>query len=234
MPAGRGPAPGLKGAPELAAALGLGPRQGFLLDGYRRVLGRIGPEGAQRLLALVNQTDLDLKGQAISRSVTPLLNLTTALCRGLGPLRIRSWMRTLSFRVFGSDTDEDLIGTTIPGGSMPCLPDARTHAHGDGGSQVGAAQGLDRRPGAAPEPRPHPGRSRNCIRRTTSRMPQDIIEALVAGRNAEAEGSRAANTLDTMIENIQLADDHVAPPVPGHRHRDLLGAPPLRLLPARR
>ncbi len=49
------------------------------------------------------------------------------------------------------------------------------------------------------------------IRRTTSRMPQDIIEALVASRNGEAEGSRAANTLDTMLENIQLADDHVAP-----------------------
>jgi fumarate hydratase class I len=49
------------------------------------------------------------------------------------------------------------------------------------------------------------------IRRTTSRMPQDIIEALVAGRDREAAGSRAANTLDTMIENIQLADDRVAP-----------------------
>jgi fumarate hydratase class I len=49
------------------------------------------------------------------------------------------------------------------------------------------------------------------IRRTTSRMPQDIIEAMVANRNREAEGSRAANTLDTMLENIQLADDHVAP-----------------------
>ena len=49
------------------------------------------------------------------------------------------------------------------------------------------------------------------IRRTTSRMPQDIIEALVASRNAEADGSRAANTLDTMLENITLADDHVAP-----------------------
>ena len=49
------------------------------------------------------------------------------------------------------------------------------------------------------------------IRRTTSRMPQDIIQALVASRNGESEGSRAANTLDTMLENIQLADDHVAP-----------------------
>jgi fumarate hydratase class I len=49
------------------------------------------------------------------------------------------------------------------------------------------------------------------IRRTTSRMPEDIIEALVNSRNAEVEKSRAANTLDTMLENIQLADDHVAP-----------------------
>ena len=72
---------GLKGRPEQLAALGLNPRQDFLLDGYVRVLGRIGPEGALRLLALVNQTDLDLKGQAIARSVTPLLNLTTAFCR---------------------------------------------------------------------------------------------------------------------------------------------------------
>jgi DNA polymerase III delta subunit len=72
---------GLKGGPELVAALGLGPRQAFLLDGYARVLGRIGAEGALRLLTLVNQTDLDLKGQAISRSVAPMLNLTTALCR---------------------------------------------------------------------------------------------------------------------------------------------------------
>jgi hypothetical protein len=70
-----------KGGADLTAALGLSPKQGFLLDGYNRVLARVGPEGAQRLLALVNQTDLDLKGQAISRSVTPMLNLTAALCR---------------------------------------------------------------------------------------------------------------------------------------------------------
>jgi fumarate hydratase class I len=49
------------------------------------------------------------------------------------------------------------------------------------------------------------------IRRTTSRLPEDVIKAVVAGRNAEAEGSRGANTLDTMIENIVLADEHVAP-----------------------
>ena len=49
------------------------------------------------------------------------------------------------------------------------------------------------------------------LRRSTSRMPQDILEALVAARNSEDEGSRAGNTLDTMLENIKLADDHVAP-----------------------
>jgi DNA polymerase III delta subunit len=75
---------GLKSRPEQLAALGLSPRQDFLLDGFTRVLGRIGPEGALRLLSLVNQTDLDIKGQAISRSPTPLLNLTTALCRAWG------------------------------------------------------------------------------------------------------------------------------------------------------
>ena len=71
---------GLRG-PELTGALGLSPKQAFLLDGYTRVLDRIGPEGALRLLRLVNQTDLDLKGQAISRSIGPLLTLTTSLCR---------------------------------------------------------------------------------------------------------------------------------------------------------
>jgi len=49
------------------------------------------------------------------------------------------------------------------------------------------------------------------LRRTTSRLPQDVIEALVAGRNREVEASRASNTLDTMIENIVLADEYVAP-----------------------
>ena len=72
---------GLKGGPELVAALGLSPKQAFLADGYGRVLDRIGAPGALRLLHLVNQTDLDIKGQAISRSVIPLLNLSLALSR---------------------------------------------------------------------------------------------------------------------------------------------------------
>jgi len=75
---------GVKNRNELTAALGLSPNQAFLMDGYERVLNRIGPEGAARLLHLVNQTDLDIKGMAISRSATPLLNLTTALCRAWG------------------------------------------------------------------------------------------------------------------------------------------------------
>lgn len=49
------------------------------------------------------------------------------------------------------------------------------------------------------------------IRRTSSRMPQDIIDALVAGRDAEEEGSRAWNTLNDMVQNILLADGHVTP-----------------------
>jgi fumarate hydratase class I len=49
------------------------------------------------------------------------------------------------------------------------------------------------------------------IRRTTSRLPQDVIKAIVEGRNAEAEGSRGANAMDTMLENILLADEHMTP-----------------------
>ena len=49
------------------------------------------------------------------------------------------------------------------------------------------------------------------LRRTTSRLPQDIIDALVKGRDAEEEGSRAFNTLNDMVRNILLADGHVTP-----------------------
>ena len=49
------------------------------------------------------------------------------------------------------------------------------------------------------------------IRRTSTRMPQDIIDALVKGRDAEEEGSRAFNTLNDMVKNILLADGHVTP-----------------------
>lgn len=49
------------------------------------------------------------------------------------------------------------------------------------------------------------------LRRTTSRLPQDVIDALVRGRDAEEEGSRAFNTLNDMVKNIQLADGQVTP-----------------------
>ncbi|MBP1626589.1 MAG: fumarate hydratase, class alpha subunit [Holophagaceae bacterium] len=49
------------------------------------------------------------------------------------------------------------------------------------------------------------------IRRTTSRLPQDVIDALARGHAKEAQASRAANTLGTMLENVTLADHHVAP-----------------------
>jgi DNA polymerase III delta subunit len=76
---------GIKGPQELAAALGLNPRQAFLLDGYGRVLDRVKPAGAARLLRLVNQVDLDLKGLALSGGRTPLTSLTLSLCRAWVP-----------------------------------------------------------------------------------------------------------------------------------------------------
>jgi DNA polymerase III delta subunit len=78
-------AKGLRSPQELAGALGLTPRQAFLLDGYGRVLDRIKPAGAARLLRLINQTDLDLKGLALSGGRTPLVALTLSLCRAWVP-----------------------------------------------------------------------------------------------------------------------------------------------------
>jgi DNA polymerase III delta subunit len=76
---------GLRRTEDLVQALGLGPRQGFLMDSYVRVADRYGYEGALRLLRLVNETDLDLKGMALSRSLGPLLSLTTSLSRAWAP-----------------------------------------------------------------------------------------------------------------------------------------------------
>jgi fumarate hydratase class I len=49
------------------------------------------------------------------------------------------------------------------------------------------------------------------LRRTTSRLPQDVIDAIVKGRDAEEEGSRAFNTLNDMVRNINLSDGQVTP-----------------------
>ncbi len=76
-------AEGLNGA-DLTSALGLSPKQAFLLDGYRGVLRKRGPQGAKELLARVNQCEKDLKGHALGRSETPLLDLTLTLARAWG------------------------------------------------------------------------------------------------------------------------------------------------------
>ncbi|NTW85495.1 MAG: DNA polymerase III subunit delta [Holophagaceae bacterium] len=74
---------GLKGG-EVLAALGLSPKQAFLLDGYRTTLAKLKFRGAKALLTRVNQCERDLKGLALSRSEASLLDLTLALCRAWG------------------------------------------------------------------------------------------------------------------------------------------------------
>lgn len=49
------------------------------------------------------------------------------------------------------------------------------------------------------------------IRRVSSRLPQDVIEALAACSHLEEAGSRAANTLETMLANIVQADARGVP-----------------------
>jgi DNA polymerase III delta subunit len=73
-------AAGLKGA-DVLGALGLSPKQAFLLDGYRGALAKLKPRGVKALLTRVNQCERDLKGLALSRSEASLLDLTLALCR---------------------------------------------------------------------------------------------------------------------------------------------------------
>jgi len=76
-------AAGLKGA-EVLAALGLSPRQAFLMDGYHGALAKLKFRGVKALLIRVNQCERDLKGMALSRSQASLLDLTLALCRAWG------------------------------------------------------------------------------------------------------------------------------------------------------
>ncbi|HEY3401274.1 MAG TPA: DNA polymerase III subunit delta [Geothrix sp.] len=76
-------AAGLKG-PELTSALGLSPKQAFLLDGYRGAFDKLKPRGVRALLGRLNQCERDIKGMALSRSETPLLDLTLTLCRAWG------------------------------------------------------------------------------------------------------------------------------------------------------
>ncbi|MBI3131715.1 MAG: DNA polymerase III subunit delta [Acidobacteria bacterium] len=66
---------------DLPEALGLSPKQAFLVEGYRAVASKIRLPGAKALLAKVNQCERDLKGVALGRSDTPLTDLTLALSR---------------------------------------------------------------------------------------------------------------------------------------------------------
>ena len=73
---------GLRGA-ELMAAVGLGSRQDWLLDGYQRVYTKLKTDGVRRLLARIGEADRDIKGQAIG-PVSTLTDLTLGLCRAWG------------------------------------------------------------------------------------------------------------------------------------------------------
>jgi len=75
---------GLKSQSDLMSALGLTPKQAFLLDGYERVLNRVRPDGLKKLATLLVEADADVKGVALSQSPTPLTNLTLVLCRAWG------------------------------------------------------------------------------------------------------------------------------------------------------
>ncbi len=72
-------AQGLKGA-ALSAAVGLGPRQDWLLAGYQRVFDKLRQEGVRRLLARICEADRDIKGQALG-PIGTLTELTVGLCR---------------------------------------------------------------------------------------------------------------------------------------------------------
>lgn len=76
-------AAGLKGS-DLTSALGLSPKQAFLLEGYRGAFDKLKPKGVKALLRRLNQCERDLKGTALSRSEAPMLDLTLALCRAWG------------------------------------------------------------------------------------------------------------------------------------------------------
>ncbi len=70
--------------PELLAAVGLSPKQEWLLGGMQRTSERLKGPGLRKLLSRINQADRDLKGTAISGADTVLTGLTLELCRAWG------------------------------------------------------------------------------------------------------------------------------------------------------
>ncbi|MGB6993293.1 MAG: fumarate hydratase [Thermoanaerobaculia bacterium] len=49
------------------------------------------------------------------------------------------------------------------------------------------------------------------IRRASTHLPPDVVAALEEGREKEEEGSLAKSALDTILENVELAKERVAP-----------------------
>lgn len=49
------------------------------------------------------------------------------------------------------------------------------------------------------------------VRRTSTILPEDVVDAIKMRRDSEKEGSRARNTLGSILQNIQMADDGSRP-----------------------
>jgi hypothetical protein len=78
-------ASGLKRESDLALAIQLPPNQAWLLGrSYLPVATRMGLPRARRLLGDVVQCERDIKGTALPRSPTPLVELTLRLWREWG------------------------------------------------------------------------------------------------------------------------------------------------------
>lgn len=70
--------------PELLAAVGLTPKQEWLLGGLLRTCERLKRPGLRKLFSRINQADRDLKGTAVSGANSVLTGLTLDLCRAWG------------------------------------------------------------------------------------------------------------------------------------------------------
>ena len=71
---------GLKGA-DLLEAIGFSPKQAFLLNDLAATANRLRGKPLAAMVRRVNQTERDLKGTALGKGQTALLDLTLYLCR---------------------------------------------------------------------------------------------------------------------------------------------------------
>lgn len=76
-------AQGLRGM-DLLPAVGLSPKQEWLLGGLQRTCERLKAAGLRKLFSRINQADRDLKGLALSGADSVLTGLTLELCRAWG------------------------------------------------------------------------------------------------------------------------------------------------------